>query len=78
MRERMDMSSEIIMCRCDGKLGLRDIRGPSRAFWGRGIRHFFVRDIGKVGCKIAGSGMRYTHGTGHLLNFQFGKRENAK
>ena len=53
----------------------RLLRGPSRAFSGRGICHFFRRDIGKVCFKIAGYGMRCTHGTRNFLIFLFGKRE---
>ena len=50
-------------------------QGPSRAFSGRGICHFLRRDIGKLGFKIAGNGIRYTHGTGNVLIFLLGKRE---
>ena len=49
--------------------------GPCRDFSVRGIYHFFRRDIGKVGLKILGNGMRYTHGTENFLTFLFGKRE---
>ena len=51
------------------------INWPSRAFSGRGIFHFFRRDIGKVGLKIAGNMMRYTAGTRNSLIFRFGKQE---
>ena len=50
-------------------------KGPSRAFSGRWFRYFSGRDIGKVGFKIAGNGMRYTHGTRNVLNFLVGKQE---
>ena len=30
---------------------------------------------GILGCKIAGNGMRYTHGTGNFLIFLFGKQD---
>ena len=49
--------------------------GPSRAFSGRGICHFLRRDIGKLGFKIAGNGIRYSHSTGNVLVFLLGKRE---
>ena len=45
------------------------------AFLRRGICHFSIWDIGKVGFKIAGNGIRYTHGTGNVLIFLLGKRE---
>ena len=51
------------------------IMGSSRAFSGCGICHFLRRDIGKYGFKIAGKGIRYTHGTGNVLIFLLGKRE---
>ena len=50
-------------------------KGSSRAFSGRGICHFLRRDIGKLGFKIAGNWIRYTHGTGNFLIFLLGKRE---
>ena len=49
--------------------------GSSRAFLGRDICHFMRRDIGKLDFKIAGNGIRYTHGTGNFLIFLLGKRE---
>ena len=51
-------------------------KGPSRAFSGRGICHFFRRDIGNLGFKIAGNGIRYAHGTGNGFIFLLGIREN--
>ena len=51
-------------------------KGPSRAFSGRGICHFFRRDIGNVGLKNTGNGMKYTHDTENFLIFLFGRREN--
>ena len=50
-------------------------QGPSRAFSGRGICYFLRRDFGTLGFKIAGNGIRYTHGTGNVLIFLLGKRE---
>ena len=50
-------------------------QGPSRAFSGRGICHFSRRDIGNVGLKNTGNGMRYTHDTENFLIFLFGRRE---
>ena len=47
----------------------------SRAFSGRGIPYFFRRDIGKLDFKVAGNGIRYTHGTGNVLIFLPGKSE---
>ena len=35
----------------------------------------FFQDIGKMDFKVAGNGMRYTHGTGNALAFLFGKRD---
>ena len=49
--------------------------GPSRAFSGRGICHFLRRDFGKLDFKIAGNGIRFTHGTENFLIFLLGKRE---
>ena len=54
---------------------LYHVKGSSRAFSGRGISHFFRRNIGNAGLRIAGNGMRYTHGTKNILMFLFGKRE---
>ena len=45
------------------------------AFSRRGICHFFIWDIGKVGFKIAGNGIRYTHGNGNFLVFFLCKRQ---
>ena len=45
------------------------------ALSGRGICHFLKRDNGNLGFKIAGNGIRYTHGTGNVLIFLLGKRE---
>ena len=50
-------------------------RGPAGLFLGRGICHFFRRDIGTFGSEIAGNGIEYTHGTGNVLFFLLGKRE---
>ena len=62
---------------CIYGLNVDPLWGPSRAFFlGRGIRHFFGRDIvGKVGFRIAGNAMRYTHCTSNFVNLLFGKRE---
>ena len=49
-------------------------KGPSRAFSGRGICHFFRQDIGKVSIEIAGNRMSYV-GTGNVSIFLFSKRE---
>ena len=39
---------------------------------------FFRQDMGKVGFKIVGNGMRYIHGMGNVLIFLFDKREKYK
>ena len=59
-------------------ISVRFLLGPSRAFTRRRICHFFRQDIGKVGFKIAGNGMRYTHGTESFIIFLFIKRKNMK
>ena len=60
------------------KINYWPLWGSSRAFSGRGICHFLWRDKGKLGFKIAGNGIRYTHGTKNVLIFLLGKREKCE
>ena len=46
-----------------------------QAFFGKQDITIFRQDIGKVDFKIAGNGMRYTHGNGNFLVILFGKRD---
>ena len=55
--------------------GFHLLRGASRAFLGRGIYHFFSRDIEKGVLKIARNGIRYTYGADKFLIFLLGKQE---
>ena len=49
--------------------------GAQQAFLGRGICHFFIRDIGKVSFDIARNGISHTQGTENVLIFLFRKQE---